>query len=71
MRHQTHTNFAGFKATRTPRHRYKLFAQARPTRRNCLRWEQTRKDAIFLRIVTLGRQPRKLFATQDDFVFID
>jgi hypothetical protein len=42
-----------------------------PVRRDCRRCEQTRRDAIFLRIVILDRHPPRLFVTKDDFVFID
>ena len=38
-----------------------LLSQARAARRNCLRCEQARKDAIFLRIVTFERKSRRLF----------
>jgi hypothetical protein len=46
------------------------FLHARAARRNCLRWEQTRKDAIFRRIVTFEGLSRRVFVANEPLVFI-
>ena len=48
-----------------------FFGQRPAARRNLLRWQQTRKDAIFLRVVTLDRVCREFLANENGFVFID